>query len=87
MKIVPFALVLFALGCIVEHVAGCSPTAQQALAANVENAAAVAQYEALLDDCRKQGRASASYAVYSTCADAVDAHLCAQHRLRCKEDR
>ncbi len=53
----------------------------------VENAAAVAQYSALLDECRAKGRASNSFAVYQTCADAVDDHLCSQHRLRCPEDR
>jgi hypothetical protein len=53
----------------------------------VENAAAVAQYTALLDQCRAQGRASNSFAVYQACADAVDDHLCSQHRLRCPEDR
>jgi D-Tyr-tRNAtyr deacylase len=53
----------------------------------VENAAAVAQYEALLDDCRRQGKATGSFDVYKTCADAVDDELCARHHLRCPEDR
>jgi hypothetical protein len=78
-------LALFAMWFIVCHECGCRPT--PVLAPTIENAAAVAQYEALLDDCRRQGRAAGSYAVYETCADAVDSHLCAQHRLRCPEDR
>ncbi len=65
---------------------GCKPPSPQ-LYTGLENAAAVAQYTALLDECRAKGRASNSYAVYQTCADAVDSHLCNQHRLRCPEDR
>jgi hypothetical protein len=76
-------LALFALWFIVSTQCGCRPPP----AHTVENVDAVKQYEGLLDDCRKQGRAAGSYAVYETCADAVDSHLCAEHRLRCPEDR
>lgn len=54
-------------------------------AANVENAAAVAQYTGLLEECRQKGKEANSYAVYSQCADTVDAHLCQAHGLRCPE--
>lgn len=50
---------------------------------NVENAAAVAQYTALLEDCRERGKVAGSYAVYEACANAVDRELCARHKLRC----
>jgi hypothetical protein len=75
-----FALALFALGCA-GHCA-CTP----AMKNNVENAAALTQYERLLDDCRAKGKDAGSYAVYSACADQVDAHLCKDHGLRCGDD-
>lgn len=84
-NVIPTALALFACGMVVGHCTGCMPPPK--VVESVENAAAVAQYEALLDDCRKQGRAAGNYLVYETCANAVDDQLCAQHRLRCKEDR
>ena len=51
--------------------------------ANVENAAAVAQYTTMLEHCRERGKAAGSYAVYQACADAVDRELCARQKLRC----
>ena len=71
-------LFLFALAMVV-GTSGCTPIVQQ----SVENAAAVAQYEALLDDCRKQGKAAKDYQVYANCADAVDRRLCAESGVRC----
>lgn len=81
MRILGLALFLFAVGCVVGHVAGCKPEYREP----VENAAAVAQYEALLDDCRKQGKAAKSYQVYEQCADAVDRHLCRESGVRCTD--
>jgi hypothetical protein len=73
---------LFALGCIVSRCTACTPAMQH----NIENAAALAQYEQLLDQCRAKGKDAGSYAVYSTCADEVDAHLCKEQGLRCPGD-
>lgn len=78
MKTLAMALFLFALGCCVSHVAGCKPPPQ-----SVENAAAVVQYEALLDDCKTKGKVAKSYGVYAECADAVDRKLCAESGVRC----
>ncbi len=86
-NVVGMVLALYAVAAIVSITAqGCKPPPSQVVQ-NVENAAALAQYEALLDDCRRQGKATNSFAVYKSCADAVDDHLCAEHRLRCPEDR
>ena len=82
-KLIPTVFALFALGCIVGHCVACAATPH--VVENVENAAAVAQYEALLDECRKAGKAAGSYEVYERCADSVDLHLCAERGLRCKE--
>jgi hypothetical protein len=60
-------------------VAGCQPPP------SMENAAAVAQYEGLLEHCRQRGKVAGSYAVYEACADAVDRELCSTHGLRCKD--
>lgn len=78
------ALALFALGCLIGHGTGCSPTPKQ-VAQSVENAAAVAQYEALLAPCRERGKAARDYAVYEACADEVDSHLCEQHGVMCQD--
>jgi len=79
-KIVP----ILAVGAIVSSLfMGCSDKLPPA--ANVENAAAVAQYELLLADCRAKGKTAQNYAVYETCADAVDAELCRAHGLLCKD--
>ncbi len=85
-NIVAMVCFLFGLSLVVGIACGCSRPSPQ-FVQNVENAAAVAQYEAMLDDCRAQGKATNSFSVYKSCADAVDDHLCAQHRLRCPEDR
>lgn len=73
-------LALFALGCIVGHCTGCKPAE---VPKNVENGAAVVQYERLLDGCRVQGRAAKSYDVYERCADEVDRRLCLSTGVRC----
>jgi hypothetical protein len=75
-------IALFGLACVVLRCAGCHPPAP---GTEVENAAAVAQYKALLVDCRARGKAARDYAVYEACADAVDAMLCAQRSLRCTD--
>lgn len=77
-KIVP----ILAVGAIVSSLfMGCSSTP----AKNVENSAAVAQYELLLAKCRAKGKAAKDYAVYETCADEVDAELCRTNGLLCKD--
>lgn len=78
----PLAVLVVAGAALFAH--GCAdpkPTPQ-----NVENAAAVAQYEVLLADCRKQGKTAKSYDVYEACASAVDRKLCAGNGLRCADD-
>lgn len=77
------ATVLLVVGSVLaSHAAGCSSPPP---ALNVENAAAVAQYEMLLLDCRNLGKEKNSYDVYEACADRVDADLCARHGLLCKD--
>ena len=76
-----FAVFLFAVGCLVGHVCGCHP----AVVESVENAAAVAQYKALMADCRKKGKAAKDYEVYDACADEVDRMLCRESALRCPD--
>lgn len=75
--VVAFAAMLFAL-----HLCtGCKPEHREP----VENAAAVAQYTALLDDCKAKGKDAGSYAVYEACADALDRHLCVESGVRCAD--
>ena len=54
-------------------------------AVNVENASAVAQHDALLADCRKQGKAAKSYDVYETCADEVHSKFCREKGVLCED--
>jgi hypothetical protein len=61
---------------------GCSGPSR---AISVENISAVAQYEAMLTDCRAQGKRANSYDVYEACAERVDMQLCETSRLRCKD--
>lgn len=81
MSALRMALFLFALGCIVEHVAGCIPSAKE----RTENALVVGVYERELDHCKAQGKAAGSYAVYEACANAVDRLLCIQRGVRCAD--
>lgn len=75
-KLVP----IVAIGAVIaDLVLGC----EKPPAMSVENAAAVVQYEVLLTDCRKRGKAAKSYDVYEACADAVDRQLCIESRVRC----
>lgn len=62
-------------------VQSCTPESKTA----TENAAALLQYERLLDDCKKKGREARSYDVYEKCADGVDADLCKHNRALCKD--
>lgn len=76
--------ILFAVGLGIfgaRTIAACRPPAPT----EVENAAAVGQYKALLLECRQKGRDHKSYQVYSECADAVDAWLCQKSALRCTD--
>lgn len=81
------AIVLAFVGCMaaLHFCAGCTPPEQQVITENVENAAAVAQYKALLAECRERGRAARSMAVYDACADQLDAELCRTSALRCTD--
>ncbi len=82
-KVAAFAAGLYVFG--VASGFGCSPSlpVEPAIVERIENAAAVAQYTALLEDCRAKGKAAKSYAVYETCADLVDAELCRTRSVRC----
>lgn len=81
-RALPFALFLFAVGCCVGHVAGCKPSPA---VQSVENAAAVAQYGALLDECIAKGKDAGSLAVYVGCADGLDRMLCRTNGTRCQD--
>lgn len=81
MTIVP----LVAAGALIAALVACGCDKSLPPAANVENAAAVAQYELLLADCRAKGKASKSYDVYEDCKDDVNAELCRTAGLRCKD--
>ncbi len=74
------AALLFASAWPIE--AGCRPP-EPVIVSSIENAAAVAQYKALTDDCVKKGKAAKDFAVYEACADAVDAELCRTKSMRC----
>lgn len=73
------AAVLLAAGAALAGSASCAAVTPQ----NIENAAAVTQYEVLLTDCRKRGKEAKSYEVYEACADALDHQLCVESRVRC----
>lgn len=70
----------------------CSGCLPQPVAANLENAAAVAQYKVLLQPCRERARMAReagadpldAYAIYEACADQVDAELCRTSSVRCE---
>lgn len=81
MKVVAFAAGLFGMG--VANGFACAPPPEPNIVESMENAAAVAQYKALLGDCRKKGKAANSLAVYETCADEIDHDLCRRRSLRC----
>ncbi len=81
MKVIAFAVVMYFAGCAVGL--GCVPREPTTIIQSIENAAAVAQYKGLLDDCRARGKAAKSYAVYEACADAVDAELCRARGSQC----
>ena len=74
------ALALF--GWVQIVIAACEPR-PPSVPLSVENAAAVEQYEAILEKCRLKGKAEKSYTVYEACADEVDRELCRLHHLRC----
>lgn len=80
---IALGIALLALGCIVGHcTAGCSPSAP---VQSVENAAAVGQYGALLDQCIAKGKDAGSLAVYVGCADDLDRTLCRTNGTRCQD--
>lgn len=67
-------LALWALGFIVTHGCGCAPTEKIPL--TPENAAAVAQYDSALVECKKQAKAAKSFDTYVACEDALTRHYC-----------
>lgn len=82
-EVVAVGLAFLGLICALHYCTFCTPPEQQVITESVENATAVAQYKALLADCRARGKDAGSYAVYSACADALDAELCRGSALRC----
>jgi len=59
---------------------GCSSPQER-----VANAIVVATYDRDLDHCKELGKTSGSFAVYETCAKAVDRRLCAEFAMRCED--
>lgn len=76
-------LALFAALCVLGYCQGCGPREQAATVQGIENAAAVAQYTKLLDDCKAKGKDAGSYAVYDACADEVDRMICRASGAQC----
>lgn len=84
------AFVLTFVGCMValHFCGGCKPAAEPL---NVENAAAVAQYDQALVACKERAKAVHSFALYLECEAAVTKHFCEssealrQEWPRCKE--
>lgn len=84
----PQDCVLFVLSCalvvmILEYGNGCVP--KERIIQSAENAAAIAQYTALLDTCKEKARAAKDYAVFERCADDVDRMLCTASPLYCPD--
>lgn len=80
-----FCLALFGVLCVLGYCQGCKrPPDEPAIVETIENAAAVAQYKALLADCRKAAVDAGSIAVFDRCADEVDVELCRTRALRCE---
>lgn len=61
----------------------CAPTA----GLSIENAAAVAQYDDALVECKKEARAAKSMLVFDTCEYAVRAKFCRESTALRKEWR
>ncbi len=70
--VVEAVLFLVAVVGLVYLVSGCDPADQ----ARVENAAAVAQYDLALVECKEKARAAKDFAVYEACERAVTRKLC-----------
>ncbi len=82
-KVAAFAAGLYVAGVVAGF--ACTPALppEGAIVEAIENAAAVAQYKALLAPCRAKAIAAKDPVVFETCADAVDAELCRTKSLRC----
>ncbi len=82
-----FIFGLFAMGWATGM--GCAPHTKSPL--TIENAAAVAQYDAALAECLKKAKPQRSLDLYIQCEDAVTLHFCAESPAlrkewpRCKE--
>lgn len=80
-------LCLYGLAAIVGHCTGCTPAQQL----NVEHAAAVAQYDAALVECKREGKAAKSLEVYIACENRVSRAYCQSSKAlqqewpKCKE--
>jgi hypothetical protein len=68
-----FALALFAFGCLLGHLCGCSsPQAEPAIVEKrAANAVDLVQYNVDLAECRAVGR-DAGYGAYEACAKRAD---------------
>jgi len=66
-------LALFALTMLVSR---CAPSPAEKL--TVENAAAVAQFDAALVDCKRKAKAAKDFDVYDECERALAKHFCSE---------
>ncbi len=86
-EVAAFVFCLFAAGFCLARCTACTPAERL----NVENAAAVAQYDAALVDCKAKAREARSMEVYDACEFVVSLKFCrASEALRkewprCKE--
>lgn len=86
-SVVGMVLFLFAVGFVVNLSCGCSP----AETLTVENAAAVAQFDAALVECKRKAKAAKDFDVYDECEQALAKHYCSEspalrkHWPICKE--
>jgi len=74
-------LVLGAALAVILHTFGCGPDAEPA----AYGITVKVSYDALLRECIERGKDAGSYAVYETCADALDRHYCMSKGLRCND--
>lgn len=74
MKTVAYLLFLFAAGCIVGHVCGCTSAEVRA-----EHAAINLGYDEVLVRCKSMGKDAGAFAVFEACERAASRKLCAEH--------
>ena len=74
----PIAVLLFiaAIGFLgTQCIVGCTPPPEQTMK-RIDNAAAVAQYDAALVDCKEKAKAAHDFAVFEACEARVSTRLC-----------